>query len=211
MVGLPLDARVLVIGAHPDDIELGCLGTLMLWGAQTRALVLTNGGQAGAGDLRVQEARSALEHAGLDDVHFFGLPDGGLTQALQFATGLVEQHIHDFKPTVILTHTEWDTHPDHRAVRDIVFAAARRQAISIIGYHIISSTQAFPVNMVVDVSAVLGDKLGCLAQHVSQAHKPYFQREYLIDWHKEKLATAVGIQAAECFHVYCSFLQGVHR
>ena len=196
--------RVLVVGAHPDDIELGCLGTLIRWRVPTRVVILTQGGLGGGGD-RAAESRAAFAEAGLTDCHIHDLPDAHLAYQLPQATGLIEEHLREFQPSLVLTQTEWDTHPDHRAVKDIVFAATRRQPISIIGYHIISSTQAFPVNMVVDVGEVLGKKLRCLAHHRSQTGKGYFDTEYLKEWHKEKTATGVGITYAELFHIYRTF------
>lgn len=191
--------KVLAVGAHPDDIELGCLGTLMRWQTSTRAVVLSGSKE------RVRESRSALKRAGFGDLHAYDLKDCGLSYSLRAATDIIEAHIDEFDPDVILTQTRWDTHPDHRAVCDSVFSAARRRPISIYGYHIISSTQAFPVNMIVDVTTVLDRKLASLACHKSQAGKCYFDPSWLVEWHREKTATSVGIAAAELFHVFQTF------
>jgi LmbE family N-acetylglucosaminyl deacetylase len=140
-VDLPLPGRALAIGAHPDDIDFGCGGTLAKWaaaGCEITELVLTDGSK-GSWDpkadrdslvgLRRKEQRAAAAALGARDVVFLDHVDGEL------GSGLAERAevcrvIREVRPDVVLGHDPWKRyrlHPDHRhagflAVEGIVAA-----------------------------------------------------------------------------------------
>ena len=122
-------ARALAIGAHPDDIEFGCGGTLAKWaesGCAIFHLVCTDGSR-GSWDPDVDtaalvvrrhaEQQSASKQLGGDgEVVFLDWPDGelesGLRQRIQVAAW-----IRRLRPNVVLAHDPWKRyrlHPDHR-------------------------------------------------------------------------------------------------
>jgi LmbE family N-acetylglucosaminyl deacetylase len=145
---LPTPERVLVVAAHPDDIEFGAAGTVARWvgeGAQVRYLLFTNGDKGSddpgtdpvsLGRLREQEQRSAAAEIGVSGVEFLAEPDGQLEANLRLRER-VTFAIRSFRPEVVMTHdptvvfvnNEWVNHPDHRAVGqvtvDAVFPTAR--------------------------------------------------------------------------------------
>ncbi len=126
---LEVPAVALAIGAHPDDIEFGCGGTLAKWaaaGCRVHHLVCTDGSKGSwdpgqdRGELvriRQQEQRDASRALGGDGrVSFLGWVDGeleaGMTQRSQVAL-----EIRRVKPDVVLGHDPWKRyrlHPDHR-------------------------------------------------------------------------------------------------
>ncbi|MGO9557718.1 MAG: PIG-L deacetylase family protein [Acidimicrobiales bacterium] len=126
---LPAPAVALAIGAHPDDIEFGCGGTLAKWaagGCEIHHLVCTDGSK-GSWDpaqdpaalvaLRREEQRAASRAlGGQGEVVFLGWPDGelesGLRQRIEVAAW-----IRRIRPVVVLGHDPWKRyrlHPDHR-------------------------------------------------------------------------------------------------
>jgi LmbE family N-acetylglucosaminyl deacetylase len=140
--------RVLVVAAHPDDIEFGGAGTVARWvaeGARARYLVVTSGDK-GSDDphadvialaaLREREQRAAAAEVGVDAVDFLEEPDGQVEPSLALRERLTRA-IREFRPNVVMTHdptvlfvnNEWVNHPDHRAVGqvtvDAVFPTAR--------------------------------------------------------------------------------------
>jgi len=165
-------------------------------------LILTKGDANGVD--RSKEAEAALAGIGDQKTTILSFPDGSLLPTAQTVKA-VETCIHAQGIDTVFTMTRWDTHQDHRAVESIVFAACRRMPITIIGYHGISSTPAFPVNLIVDISDVFERKLEALQHHRSQSHKTYFQPDWLRRWHQEKMATAVGLNYVELFHIYHVF------
>ncbi|WP_405021176.1 PIG-L family deacetylase [Kitasatospora sp. NBC_00070] len=160
--------RVLAVGAHPDDIELGCGGTLLRArrdGAEVTMLVLTDG-RLGPGDpgLRAREQRQAAEYLGAD------LVDGGFRDGeLVHGPALVDrigQVLADVRPDLVLTHAPADSHQDHRAAADATVAAAR--ALSSVLHYESPSTLEFQPTVFGDVTGLLPDKLTLLRHHVSQ-------------------------------------------
>lgn len=198
--------RILVIGAHPDDIELGCFGTLLKakdLGAEIYVVIMASCEEDGWGWQRVDESRAAFRDLA-DRITFLNFSHDELVPSQKTVQSLSEC-LDLVGPDVILTHTRWDTHQDHRAVEQITMAACRRRAVSVLGFHAISSTPDFPVNLVVDISDVFPKKLKAIACHTLQAHQPYMQESWLEKWHYQKLATSVGYNLVELFHIYCAF------
>lgn len=102
---------VLALGAHPDDIELGCAGFLMKLkasGAQVHGLTFTRGEQGTAGGDRAAEARRAAEFLQLDSWRLLDLPDGGLGDRVPELKRAIEEQVKALRPTMVLTHTDVD-------------------------------------------------------------------------------------------------------
>jgi LmbE family N-acetylglucosaminyl deacetylase len=128
-VNLPTPERALAIGAHPDDTEFGCGGTLAKWasaGCEVSVLVCTDGSK-GTWDpdadkatlIRArQEEQIAATRAlgGTGDVVFLGYTDGELPSDLD-ARASVAYWIRQIRPDYVLGHDPWKRyrlHPDHR-------------------------------------------------------------------------------------------------
>jgi LmbE family N-acetylglucosaminyl deacetylase len=135
-VNPPLDtpARVLAIGAHPDDVEFGCGATVARWsaaGAHCELLVLTDGskGTWNADDdmtelvaMRRAEQRVAAAALGVEAVHFGTAVDGELEPTME-ARRDVCRVIRAARPDVVLGHDPWKRyrlHPDHHAAGRLV-------------------------------------------------------------------------------------------
>lgn len=145
---LPTPDRVLVVAAHPDDIEFGAAGTVARWvgeGADVAYLVMTRGEKgsddpsadpAAIGRAREAEQRAAAAEIGVSGVEFLDEPDGQVEPGLRLRER-VTFAIRSFRPEVVMTHdptvvfvnNEWVNHPDHRAVGqvtvDAVYPTAR--------------------------------------------------------------------------------------
>jgi LmbE family N-acetylglucosaminyl deacetylase len=128
---LAVPKRALAIGAHPDDVEFGCGGTLAKWakaGCEIFHLVLTDGSKGtwdpdtDQAELVVTRQREQREAARLlggtspDHVQFLGWIDGELDSGLR-QRWEVAYWIRKFTPDVVLGHDPWRRyriHPDHR-------------------------------------------------------------------------------------------------
>ncbi|GAA4000150.1 PIG-L family deacetylase [Allokutzneria multivorans] len=133
-------SRALVISAHPDDVDFGAAGTVASWtasGIEVAYCVCTSGEATGDLDtpraeiarLRENEQRAAAKVVGVDELHFLGHPDGGLTASLELRRDITRV-IRAFRPDRVLTWSpeiNWDhivtSHPDHRAAGEAAFAA----------------------------------------------------------------------------------------
>jgi LmbE family N-acetylglucosaminyl deacetylase len=138
---LETPGRALAICAHPDDIEIGCGGTLAKWaaaGCTIHHLVLTDGSKgtwdkdqdvASLVATRQEEQREAARRLGGGDVVFLGWPDGELRNTIR-EQWEVSRWIRQIRPDVVLGHDPWRRyrlHPDHRnagyVVTDALVAA----------------------------------------------------------------------------------------
>ena len=139
--------RAMVIMAHPDDIEFGCVGTVARWvkaGCQVAYVLVTSGDvgiakveltRAQVVEIREAEQRAAAEAVGVDEVIFLREPDGMVENTMALRKKLVRE-LRRFRPEVVITTdptTLWAgenyiNHPDHRAVAmatiDAIFPAA---------------------------------------------------------------------------------------
>ncbi|MDO5068107.1 MAG: PIG-L deacetylase family protein [Propionibacteriaceae bacterium] len=193
---------VLAIGAHPDDLELACSGTLARLidnGHHVHALVMTHGSVGGDASIRPDEARQGARFLGLTSCELHDLPDTHLAESSNAMISLIEAAISRHSPDLILTHSANDQHQDHVAVHWATRRAARNHP-AIICYESPSATPAFCPQAYVDVSGYLDAKQTAVELHRNQAEKPYMAHSVL-----QGVATFRGRQArmddAEGFEV----------
>jgi LmbE family N-acetylglucosaminyl deacetylase len=121
--------NILAVGAHPDDIELGCGGALLKHlkrGDNVFVLVMTNGEQ-GNHALNKQECKSSLSLLSIphENIIFANFPDGYLEDNQQIVN-FIEEIINSKKITRVYTHHPDDRHQDHRNCSNAVSSAARK-------------------------------------------------------------------------------------
>ncbi len=143
-VSIPIprdDVRsVLVVAAHPDDIDFGAAGTVATWtsaGIAVTYCVCTSGEASGDVDrdeaemarIREAEQRAAAAQVGVEDVLFLHHPDGALTASMRLRRD-ISRVIRQVRPDRVLAWSpeiNWErvatTHPDHRASGEAAFAA----------------------------------------------------------------------------------------
>ncbi|MBX3061696.1 MAG: PIG-L family deacetylase [Anaerolineae bacterium] len=180
--------KVLAIGAHGDDLELFCGGTLARYAAQGDQVIMcvvTDGRGRPAGDpdqiaaLRKAEAQASADVIGAE-LYWLGVPDGGLWFD-ESSRHLFVEAIRRAQPEVIITHPPDDYHPDHKTTSRLVMDAAQVSRTanypSDLPPHRLSVPVAFmdaergidfsPEDYV-DITPVWETKLKMLAQHRSQ-------------------------------------------
>jgi N-acetylglucosamine malate deacetylase 1 len=108
---------VLAIGAHPDDIELSCGGTiikLLKQGHSVGIAELTEGelGTRGTREIRAQEAAAAARALGVGIRENLGIPDGNIENTIENRNKVIRV-IRKYRPDVVLFPFQTDRHPDH--------------------------------------------------------------------------------------------------
>ncbi|HZS46858.1 MAG TPA: bacillithiol biosynthesis deacetylase BshB1 [Blastocatellia bacterium] len=179
---------VLAVGAHPDDADLGCSGTLLKMaslGYKTGILDMSRGemGTRGTPEIRDQEAQDAAKVLGLSVRESLGLPDAHITCDENSRVAMI-RFIRKYRPRVILTH-HWDEpHPDHVATARIVQEASflsglykydqdavlPRYRPSAVAYFVI--TRRSPPSFIVDISEFAAEKVRAIKCHKSQFFNP---------------------------------------
>lgn len=175
--------NVLAIGAHPDDIELGCGGSLaklIRQGANVRTLVVTQGHRGADSKFdRINETDEALRLLGVTDLHYAEMTDTRLHDHFNELIALIEQHVKEFNPQRVYTMFERDRHQDHRAVFEASIVACR-SVRQILTYETPSSWPNFNPVVFEELDAPDMDlKVEALKRHLSQADRDYTQPEHL--------------------------------
>ena len=192
---------ILAVGAHPDDIELGCGGTLCnasRMGSQIIAVFLSKGERSGDPEDRVKESKKALSLFNIKDVFFGDFTDTEIPnsrKAIDFLEGFYEKH----KPDAVLTHSVNDFHQDHRQVGWLSLAALRTVP-KILSYESPRVSSTFAPTYFIDISDTINLKWEALKCHLSQCQKRYLTYESMINLASFR-GNQAGISAAEAFEV----------
>jgi LmbE family N-acetylglucosaminyl deacetylase len=193
--------NVLAIGAHPDDIEIGCGAALLAHRRRgdTVAMLVMTTGERGPQDARsrIQEQEDAARFLGAR-LFWGGFEDGAIPEGRP-AVEAIESVIREVGAELVYTHVHRDTHQDHRAAAAASLAAGRR--FSRILMYEAPTTQGFSPELFIDVSPFIESKLDVMRIHWSQVLK-----NGLVDLGAiEALARYRGfqgrVQAAEAFEV----------
>jgi bacillithiol biosynthesis deacetylase BshB1 len=182
---------ILAIGAHPDDIELSCGGTLLSQtdkGSKVGILDLTHGelGTRGTPELRLEEAAAAAKIMGVSVRENAGFADGFFANDKEHQLELI-RYIRKYQPDIILGNAIYDRHPDHGRAAQLISNAVFLSGLSKVEtklngeiqaawrpkalYHYVQSMDITP-SFVVDISAYFDKKLEAIAAYGSQFHRP---------------------------------------
>lgn len=185
----PVD--VLAIGAHPDDVELGCGGTIRLLvdqGYRVGVIDLTEGelGSRGSVELRRKEARRASEILGIHERVNLGLPDGQIENTKANQLKLITA-VRRLRPRIALVGTPEGRHPDHGnatqlGVDAMFYSGLRRIEDGEDPWrpsHVLHYMQAltFEPTLVVDVSSTWSVRMEAVRAYASQFHNPDYDPE----------------------------------
>jgi LmbE family N-acetylglucosaminyl deacetylase len=166
--------RVLAIGAHPDDLEIFCWGSLCAWaamGADLTLAVATDGAGGGAepgpalAARRAEEARAAARPLGVEPL-LMGFPDGRLV-ADATLTDALRGLVRDAAPDLVVTHAPNDYHADHRALSAAMGQAAGF-SVPVLWMDTMGGTGFAPTHWV-DVTAHWPTKEAAIRCHESQS------------------------------------------
>lgn len=162
---------ILAISPHPDDVELGCFGTLARLAAHEPILivVMTSGGVGGTAAKREEEARSSAELIGAS-VEFLRQSDGSLQQTVE-TVSQVRELIKRHQATTVFAPFGEDTHQDHLATFRIVVASAGYTRELLL--YETPSTVGFQPDVFYDITSTLSVKQEALARFKSQVDRPY--------------------------------------
>jgi LmbE family N-acetylglucosaminyl deacetylase len=192
---------MLAIGAHPDDVELGCGGSISVassLGVKVIAVYLTKGEKSGNPEIRREESLHALKLLGVTEVHFGNFPDTEIPSSSK-VINFLENFCRKENVDTVLTHTINDSHQDHRQV-GFLSLSAFRSVPRILAYETPRVTSAFSPTYFVDISNVIDNKWAALKCHLTQNNKRYLAYESMINLASFR-GNQVNVRAAEGFEV----------
>ena len=206
--------KILAIGAHLDDIELACGGTLakaIEAGHEVKALIMSKSGYTNkegstqrSDDVAVQEGTEALQTLGIRNIEVLDFA----TKDIPFCSDVVtaiDVRMSAFNPDIVFTHHPFDTHQAHEGVAKASIAAARRKNTVFFYEPIMPSGRsyvAFKPQMYVDITGVVNKKIAALKKHVSEYNK--FGGDDWIDGVEHRCGFRgyeIGTKYAEAFEV----------
>ena len=173
--------NILAIGAHPDDIEFGCGGTLMKYsdrGHKVYMLVLSKGDKGGYPEFRQKEQEDSARILKIEKLYFGNYLDTEIVQSQKLITE-IEGFLKDVKPGFIFVHYFDDTHQDHRNLAESTISATRY--IQNVLFYEGPTSQNFTPNVFVDISSAIDKKFECLEAHVSQVSKTHIEGLSIIE------------------------------
>ena len=194
---------ILAIGAHPDDIEFGCGGTLIKYsnkGHRLFLLVMTEGGLGASSKVRAKEQLDSKAIMGVENIFWGGYEDTHLMVDKDIINK-VESVISKVKPDFIFCHFPDDTHQDHRHLAQATMSATRY--IRNVLFYEGPTTQNFNPQVFVDITETLDKKIEALKAHRSQVTKTNIEDLTIVELARSS-ANFRGIQGrvkyAEAFH-----------
>lgn len=168
--------NILAIGAHPDDIELGCGGLLLKASRQDRHNIfmytLTRGGASGDPEERTKELIESARFIGAKRLWIDNFEDTKLSLSSDLINH-IEFFIKKADPDIVLTHSLGDTHHDHRAIAASTMEAGRFVP-NILAYEI-PVTREFKPQVYYDISDVIDGKIELINIFLSQRSKSFLQ------------------------------------
>ncbi|MGQ9490157.1 MAG: PIG-L deacetylase family protein [Anaerolineae bacterium] len=219
--------RVLVVTAHPDDLETACGGTMALLierGAEV-ALLLCTDGDIGTHDpsftratlaaTRREEALAGARVLGLREVFFLGHPDGELVADLTLRAEVAGVYRRWQPDTVFTFDPFWagQVHPDHTAAGRAAVDAYMPSKMEL--YHpeqLVDGVKVADVKrffffggsnregeITINISPVWEKKLAATRCHVSQFGQKEEALQWLAEWNRET-GKCCGLEYAEAFH-----------
>ena len=169
--------KILCIGAHPDDLELGMGGTIAKHvdkDHEVHLVICTQGigGKSGDPKLRMDEAKKAADILGAD-LHLIDYPVLRLNRPSSDFSKLISNLIESMGPDRVYTHSPHDYHQIHHTVAQSV-TDVTDQIRELVYYEIISSTSPdFKPNAYVDITDYIDLKLNSLSAHQTQGSKVF--------------------------------------
>ncbi len=214
---------ILAFGAHPDDVELGCSGTLakLIKQGKTAGIIdLTQGelGTRGTKEIRAQEAQKAAEILKINGRENLFLEDGFIENTKENQYKIIEK-IRQYQPEIVFCNAIQDRHPDHAKASQLVSDACFLSGLP----KIITNQQVWRPNFVFhyiqwqelkpdfcfDISDTLAIKLeACLAyksqffdENSNEKETAISSKNFLesISYRAKNLGRLIGIEAAEGF------------
>ena len=191
MLGLSLPARirVLCLGAHPDDIEIGCGGTLLRLAA-SHDVQVTNVVLTGSSD-RAQEAMEAASLFAQAEVVMFDFPDGRLPAYWGDVKAALEEVARRPAPDLLFAPNRDDAHQDHRLLAQLVTTVWRD--VLVLSYEVPKWDGDFlPPSHYVPLSAAVAQRK---VQLLNKAYPSQHSRDW---WDDDLFLGVMRLRGMEC-------------
>jgi len=166
--------RILALAPHPDDLEIGCGGTLAVHasrGDEVHAFIATYGDVGGEAPVRKSEQETAAAILGVQHLHWGDFQDTHLPEQAQALMAKLESVVQEVGPDTVYVNYRDDTHQDHRVLAQVANSVTR-YVPNVLAYETPSS-HAFEPTLFMDIHDTVSQKLKALEAHASQVDKTH--------------------------------------
>ncbi|MFO8048564.1 MAG: PIG-L family deacetylase [Desulfosudaceae bacterium] len=173
--------NILAIGAHPDDIEIGCGGSLIKYsdkGHNIFLMLMTQGEEGGQPQTRKAEQEKAAALLGVQEIFWGEVVDTHLKVNLA-SIQIMEAVLAKVRPNFIFCPFSDDTHQDHRHLAQITISATRY--VKNVLFYEGPTTQRFAPDIYIDISEKIDRKIELLKAHESQMLKTNIEGVSIVD------------------------------
>lgn len=172
--------RILFLGAHPDDIELGCGALLHHIVKQTDVLCVTLSDNQKNPDLKnvMDEQYASMQVLGIprEKIHFGPFTTRVFPHSRQEILEYFLKLRQDFQPDLIFVHSKQDVHQDHLTMTEEALRAYR--GITVLGFDVVRSSYGFFPHFLVEVTEQdVEKKIEALMQYKTYRDRYYFNAE----------------------------------
>lgn len=167
-------STILALAPHPDDIEIGCGGTLAVHagrGDKVHLFVATYGDVGGSSEERRSEQERAAGILDISEIHWGGYNDTRLPQQAMELMETLERVVQQVRPDTVYVNYCDDTHQDHRVMAQVANSVTR-YVPNVLAYETPSSI-GFEPTLFMDIEQVMQRKMDALKAHASQIDKTH--------------------------------------
>ena len=167
-------STILALAPHPDDIEIGCGGTLAVHagrGDEVHLFVATEGGVGGRAETRKAEQERSAKILGVKKIHWGGYSDTCLPQQAMDLMVTLEHIVHELQPDTVYVNYRDDTHQDHRVLAQVANSVTR-YVPNVLAYETPSSI-GFDPTLFMDINETMSRKREALEAHASQVDRTH--------------------------------------
>ena len=220
---------ILAIGVHPDDVELGCGGTIIKHidiGFSVGVIDLTQGelGTRGSAEIRAKEAANSAKLMNVKFRENLGFEDGFVRPNNKDYQIEIVKRIRKYRPDIVLCNAIDDRHPDHPRAAELVSTACFLSGLKKIETQFEGNTQVSfrpkqvlhyiqwkPVNpdFVIDITGYISAKMDVVMAYSSQffdpnskeAETPISSKQFIdsVTYRAQDLGRIIGVDHAEGF------------
>ena len=167
-------SKILALAPHPDDIEIGCGGTMAahaMRGDEVHLFVATQGDVGGDADVRRAEQEASAKILGVSKVHWGVFSDTCLPQQAMALMEMLENLVQEVQPNTVYVNHRDDTHQDHRVLAQVTNSVTR-YVPNVLAYETPSSI-GFDPTVFMDIDHTMEKKLKALEAHASQLERTH--------------------------------------
>ena len=201
--------KILALGAHPDDIEIFMYGLLTIYknrGDEVFTMVVTDGAKGGndieESLVKIRKKEAILGLKKLSSPIFLNIPDGELGEDPQHKK-IIKDNILQIMPDLIVTHSEYDYHADHRSLSQLTSSAVSHY-IPILYCDTLMGVN-FQPNYYIEFTNYFAMKKEAILNHQSQNPKRFVDLIQLMNSYRAAQCNAPKGSYAEGYRFTSSF------